>query len=838
MSHSKIPLPVVFILAVLGAGPVFAQPCADYSTGFQFLSRTELGNSVGRLVHEGGYLYVAAGWSGIVVYDVSDASKPRRIGSIDTPGYAFDLDLVDGLAFVADDRGLTVVDCHDPARPSVMASVGLLGSIRSLTVSGGHAYLLARDQGLRIVDVSDPLHPFLVSSFGTPQRARAVAVAGTVAYVADPFRSIFVIDMVDPTAPRIVSELCRGLQFSALAIDGDRLFAMSAASLRVYDISTPEAPLQVGSIYSGLRETPLKPLAVGVAATSDRIYLAGWGDGLRIYTNTVHEIELARIPLSEPTTNISADRDMVQVAYGTGFFDLYAQGDLTLPPALDQERLPAGDSLQAMARRGNCVYTLGRDQLTTIDAADPAALRVLERQALPHRFLHMASGGDRLYLQGNGDLVAYDIGSQPQPVRLGSVAVPDQLDIAAANGAVYLAGDTSGIVIIDARDPGTMTEVGRIKGGSGPVRLAVNGHRLYGLFSDRMMVYDISDPLRPRRRAPVRVEGRYVDTAIDGERLYALSPEGDIAQYDLRGGRLPVFAGRFAPTPRATALSARGGLLYVANSLGTVVYEASDCVPLRPVGWTPHGTSRMMAMDAACITSTPDIFRGDLIRAVAVPCRAPSVAIDVMPYHDQNMMPCRDADALVAVAILSSGTFDATAVDIDGLRFGPARAAPCAYGSQNPYRGEDDVNGDGHRDLVLKFKLGESGIQCGDTWAVLTGRTPAGEAFSGIDHILTEGVSDVPDGAGRLALSARPNPFNPRTILAFSLPARSKVTLRIYDLQGRLVRELASGIREAGNHEATWTGADDRGRQAASGAYFAVLEAETGSLVRRVTLLK
>jgi len=53
---------------------------------------------------------------------------------------------------------------------------------------------------------------------------------------------------------------------------------------------------------------------------------------------------------------------------------------------------------------------------------------------------------------------------------------------------------------------------------------------------------------------------------------------------------------------------------------------------------------------------------------------------------------------------------------------------------------------------------------------------------------------------------AHPNPFNPTTTISFSLPAAGKVTLAVFDLQGRIVATLVDGRREAGSHQAVFDG--------------------------------
>jgi hypothetical protein len=84
----------------------------------------------------------------------------------------------------------------------------------------------------------------------------------------------------------------------------------------------------------------------------------------------------------------------------------------------------------------------------------------------------------------------------------------------------------------------------------------------------------------------------------------------------------------------------------------------------------------------------------------------------------------------------------------------------------------------------------------------------------------------------------RPNPFNPSTEIDFSVDRDAAVTLRVFDLAGRLVRTLVDERLPAGGHTALWDGRDDGGRRAPSGAYVYRLDAGRGGLVGRMTLLK
>jgi hypothetical protein len=84
-----------------------------------------------------------------------------------------------------------------------------------------------------------------------------------------------------------------------------------------------------------------------------------------------------------------------------------------------------------------------------------------------------------------------------------------------------------------------------------------------------------------------------------------------------------------------------------------------------------------------------------------------------------------------------------------------------------------------------------------------------------------------------------PNPFNPRTTIAFSLARRSRVRLGVYDLAGRLVQELVAGESlDAGPHARVWEGVDGRGRAVASGVYLYRLSTPDFERSRKMVLVR
>ena len=92
-------------------------------------------------------------------------------------------------------------------------------------------------------------------------------------------------------------------------------------------------------------------------------------------------------------------------------------------------------------------------------------------------------------------------------------------------------------------------------------------------------------------------------------------------------------------------------------------------------------------------------------------------------------------------------------------------------------------------------------------------------------------------------LTNYPNPFNPETWIPFELSAGSPVTVRIYDLGGRVMRRLDLGYRDAGYYTARadaayWDGRNDVGERVASGVYFYELRAGAQQSLRRMVIHK
>jgi hypothetical protein len=119
---------------------------------------------------------------------------------------------------------------------------------------------------------------------------------------------------------------------------------------------------------------------------------------------------------------------------------------------------------------------------------------------------------------------------------------------------------------------------------------------------------------------------------------------------------------------------------------------------------------------------------------------------------------------------------------------------------------------------------------------------PGNAAHYGVIVILPDNATGVTQNEDSpmsfKLLQNHPNPFNPSTVISFQLPVASEVSIAIYSMHGRLVRQVAKRRFASGEHQVAWDGNDDSGRRVANGNYFYQLIAGEFQSTRRMLLLK
>lgn len=153
----------------------------------------------------------------------------------------------------------------------------------------------------------------------------------------------------------------------------------------------------------------------------------------------------------------------------------------------------------------------------------------------------------------------------------------------------------------------------------------------------------------------------------------------------------------------------------------------------------------------------------------------------------------------------------------------------------------------------LRIRLGQlrqDGISCevsradGKGAFVLSSAAPEIRLSSGpADSLVIRMIGKHETVSSFQISEAYPNPFNPSTAILLSLPSKTQVTAKIYDILGRSVRTLADQTFGPGTVRLEWDGKDNHGGEAVSGIYFIkITTSQNGghasSLVRKIARLR
>jgi len=98
--------------------------------------------------------------------------------------------------------------------------------------------------------------------------------------------------------------------------------------------------------------------------------------------------------------------------------------------------------------------------------------------------------------------------------------------------------------------------------------------------------------------------------------------------------------------------------------------------------------------------------------------------------------------------------------------------------------------------------------------------------------------AEAPPAPASVRLAAFPNPSRGGATVAFTVPAAGDARVGVYDVAGRLVRELRSGRATAGTYRLEWDGRDAAGAAVASGVFFLRLESAGRTTVARLAVVR
>jgi len=191
---------------------------------------------------EGTRAYIAAGNTGLLIYDIADPLTPILLGTVPTESPAYKVVVKADRAYVIVNyqwyyiSKIEIFDVSDPGSPEKLGVLDVAtnnpGQMMDLVIQGDYAYVVGNyDIGFSVFDVSNPREVIRVRHHVIPFESSRISLSGRYAIIADLGSALTIFDIGDPLKTTLVKTLPGTNMICDFAMSGDYgLFTMQPAS--------------------------------------------------------------------------------------------------------------------------------------------------------------------------------------------------------------------------------------------------------------------------------------------------------------------------------------------------------------------------------------------------------------------------------------------------------------------------------------------------------------------------------------------------------------------------------------------------------------------------------
>jgi len=473
--------------------------------------------------------FVASTQFGVAAVDISNASAPRVIGVAKPAFIAEQIALANSLAVaIAASSGMTVVDVSNANAPLTRGF--LPGVFRSVGGAGRYAYLSQTIAGnpatidFLTVDLIDPSNPQVVGRLGLGAiTVSDISIRGNYAYLAGGSSGLIAISIASPTAPSFVTS--RSVSAAATALSGyDRyVYVSTSSSTTIFDVNSPTNPVVVGSFSAGnTASTATASRFFGLSGSLLRTYNVSNPQSPAALTTTSHKGSQG---VAATNNHVFLASPEVNRTTGTG--GLYVFGATTNPPAEITNIFDGFDNWD-VATNGSLAAVTGNNLgMRIVDVRTPTNPQIVAR--VGGRFRAAEFSGATLFagdlVPGNpstNELVSFNLNNPSDPqvlhrLNLGAVGISD---LKVAGDYVYVAAGSSGLLVVDKRDPSQLRVATTRATNTSSVALTNTTTHLFVATQDQIVAFNIGSPSNPVQVGQLSVVASAI--AAHGNELYAL----------------------------------------------------------------------------------------------------------------------------------------------------------------------------------------------------------------------------------------------------------------------------------------------------------------------------
>ncbi len=550
-------------------------------------SGRELKNPALALTADDRRTFIAAGDSGLLIFDNIQNLPPHLLAQVKGQGKITRVALHDKYAYLADSAGvLLIVDVHDPLQPQQIASYTLEQPLDALCVEQDRAYLVS-GKHLRVLDISHPQEPQQIASFTLPSAATAVQVTGGYAYLAMPKAGLSIVDVRDPPKIHEVGRF-RGEVWDLTVAQGRAYLANGTIGLTVVDISEPQAPRWLGSVNR---------IGKSLALSYDDGYVALRNDRSEITLIDARNPKIPKIvavhPMGCSLNAIALSQKRVLAATDAALETI----DFSAPvPDVVSIGANFGGSRRAVIRDNILFVADWFSGLHLYDISEPASPRHLAAYHTQGSSKGVLVHGDHAFVADDDHGVQIlDISNPRQPRKISEVATPGlAYTMRLAGNYLYLADHRGGFHIISVADIAHPAIIGSAPTAGKAWGLEVAGDMVYVAADDAgLLVFDVSDPQHPTQIAAHDIGGAAEDIVIRDHLAYITSFDNGLHILDITHPAQPREIGHLATPGNARGIELDGHIAYIADWVsGVQVVDIAD--PEQPalvgaydtIGWS------------------------------------------------------------------------------------------------------------------------------------------------------------------------------------------------------------------------------------------------------------
>jgi hypothetical protein len=452
---------------------------------------------------EGTRAYVADRDAGIKIVDISTPATPVVIGTYNTASSAYNVTIAGNLLYVADGNGgLVILDVTNPANPTLVKTFGTGNGSRALDVKvvGNRAYLAADIRGL-ILNVSNPAAPTILGHLpgmplsniwipanpGLPQR---LMVDGERVYIASASYGLQIVDAANAGSPALLGDFSALIDvntYADVATSGTTTIVAGNAGTLFLDISNPAKPKKVRWEKGAPAKAAFARGELGLVSR----------EGLRIYSLSdpqnpaqIGSYNLAGSSALEVRDNFAF---LANTNKGITILDITYP---TTPSLIGSITMPA--AVNIMAARGSYLYVGTATGVRIVNISSPGSPTLVGSSPfLAGNIAGLDIYGDKLFAaELGGDLHVYSLTNPEAPAHLGIYDDAAQ-GLTASRDRVWLFNPRTQVISVN--NPALPTWLGSSVGGR---RGWVEGRNLAAVGSDGIRILDVGVFLPVNSAAP------------------------------------------------------------------------------------------------------------------------------------------------------------------------------------------------------------------------------------------------------------------------------------------------------------------------------------------------